>query len=230
VIIRKEHFQQRICKKTGAFTLVMAFCAILSLSSCAAALQEPGPTPQAADNIGDSGTAAFQRAPVYRIPLRVHVGESERSAGEFRKLIGEINDIWLSQAGICFEMQIVQHDEVLEQGMDIWFMPVLPGGPGLNGYFRDEHDIHVRDTPILRPAEHPARHPAPRTAAHELGHGLSLQHRQDSDNNLMRSKTFGWQLNKEEVLQARSVAADMALQDTTLRSCSEPVIVPSTGP
>ena len=130
-----------------------------------------------------------------------------------------INEIWFSQAGICFEIEMAGDDEPLEKGMDLWFLPVLPGGPLMNGYYRNDHEIQVRDTPVLGPAEHPARHPAARTAAHELGHGFDLPHRQDSDDNLMRSKTFGWQLNEQEVLLARRVAASKALPDISPLHC-----------
>jgi hypothetical protein len=157
----------------------------------------------------------------------VHLGESGRSPAGFKEILEEINDIWLSQAGICFEMQAVVDDVPLEQGMDIWFLPVLPGGPGLNGYYRNDHSIQVRDTPILGPAAHPAHHPAARTAAHECGHGLFLFHRQESDDNLMRSKTYGWHLNAREIMDARKAAVDKALPDTTPRHCGEPQIFPS---
>jgi hypothetical protein len=89
----------------------------------------------------------------------------------------------------------------------------------MNGVYRSDHDIRVRDTPNLGPADHPARHPAARTAAHELGHGLGLSHRQDSDDNLMRSKTFGWRLNREEVRTARETARAKALPDRSLPGC-----------
>jgi hypothetical protein len=162
------------------------------------------------------------RDPVYRIPLRVHLGESGRSPEDFMVILEEINDIWLSQAGICFEMEVVMGNEPLEQGMDIWFLPVLTGMPDLNGYFRGDHHIQVRDTPILGPADRPARHPAARTAAHECGHGLDLIHRQDSDDNLMRSKTQGWQLNGKEIEEARRAAAEKALPDRSPRKCGAP--------
>ncbi len=212
---------------TGTRMFFISFCAVLSLSSPNAAEREPGPLRQAKAAIDGPVAPTLRHAPVYRIPLRVHLGESGRSPGDFIAILDEINSIWLTQAGICFEMQIVLDNRPLEQGMDIWFMPNLPGGAGLNGYFRDEHNIQVRDTPVLGPAANPAHYPAARTAAHEFGHGLSLQHRQNSDDNLMRSKTFGWQLNRKEIQEARGAAAEKALQDTAPRKCEEPRILPT---
>jgi hypothetical protein len=157
--------------------------------------------------------------PVYRIPVRVHLGGSGRGPAAFQAILEEINDIWLSQAGICFEMSIDDTEQPAEHGMDLWFRPRLSEADELNGVFRSDHDIEVRDTPNLGPAEHPARHPAARTAAHELGHGLGLAHRQDSDDNLMRSKTYGWQLNEEEVRLAREAARVKARPDMTVERC-----------
>ncbi len=147
--------------------------------------------------------------PVYRLPLRIHLGASARPLDDWRPILGEINEIWLSQAGICFSMQTVLHDHLLEQGFDLWFDAIVQGW---NGYYNDPHDIRVRDTPDLAPAAKPARHPAARTAAHELGHALGLGHRQDSPDNLMASKTYGWQLNEEETVAARQRAARLAVK------------------
>jgi hypothetical protein len=162
--------------------------------------------------------------PVYRIPLRVHLGKSGRSSQEWKPILAEINFIWRSQAGICFEIQTVNHNVTLNKGLDIWFFDKEKGG--LNGYFESNHKIWVRDTPRLRPAPHPARYPAARTAAHEIGHALHLLHRQDSDDNLMRSQTFGWQLNEREVGVARTHAALIGIVDTAARRCGPPQISP----
>jgi hypothetical protein len=157
------------------------------------------------------------RSPVYRIPLRIHLGDSERPLQEWIAILEEINHIWLSQAGICFEMHTVYHDYVLDNGMDIWFSPGR--GKILNGYFSDEHEIWVKDTPDLRPAPIPSKYAASRTAAHELGHGLNLSHREDADNNLMRSQTRGWKLNEEEIKGARKRAAEIAISDMEELHC-----------
>jgi hypothetical protein len=163
--------------------------------------------------------AGRDQEPVYRVPLRVHLGESARSVEAFRPILEEINDIWLSQAGICFEMEAIITGPPAQDGIDLWFLPALEEGEELNGAFRNDHDIRVRDTPNLAPARRPARHPAARTAAHELGHSLGLPHRQDADDNLMRSKTYGWQLNEAEIGLARGTAKDRALQDRGPSRC-----------
>jgi hypothetical protein len=160
--------------------------------------------------------------PVYRIHLRVHLGKSGRYPAEFKEILDEINHIWWSQAGICFEVQTLYDDRVLDNGMDIWFSPRLNESDTWNGYYRGDHDIWVRDTPLLGPAENPAKYPAARTAAHEFGHGFNLPHRQDSDDNLMRSKTFGWQLSEGEIALARITAAQRALPDTNPLRCGPP--------
>ena len=158
--------------------------------------------------------------PVYRIKLRVHVANSRRSPQEFESILAEINKIWQTQAGICFENQIVKHDTPLADGLDMWFSPDIGG---YNGYYDGEH-IQMCDTPVLAHAANPARSSAARTAAHELGHALDLRHRQDSDENLMRSRTYGWQLNAQEILHARETAAEIAIKDTFPFNCGPPKI------
>lgn len=166
---------------------------------------------------------SFLSKPIHHISLRIHLGNSQRPPNKWLSILEEINHIWLSQAGICFEMHTVTHDEELENGMDLWFESTIPDW---NGYFTDMHDIHVRDNPDLRPAEKPARSSAARTAAHELGHALSLSHRQDSDDNLMRSKTYGWQLNQAEILQARNAVKELAISSIENKSCNPPALQP----
>ena len=224
-----DRFYQRTNLIILLFILFILFSVVASRSIPNAAAQEQGPSQPVLAAIDCSMVPILPHDPVYRIPLRVHLGESARRPEDFKVILEEINDIWLSQAGICFEIQIVLDNEPLEQGLDIWFMPILPGGPDLNGYFRGDHNIQVRDMPILGNARHPAHYPAARTAAHECGHGLSLMHRQDSDDNLMRSKTYGWQLNGKEIQEARRAAAEKALQDTRPRNCGEPGRVSLSG-
>lgn len=202
------------------FRQIVSFILLLIISGLpVAALSEETVRPDTAPSQATRGPSL---TPVYRITLRVHLGKSGRNPPDFREIFDEINEIWLTQAGICFEIETTNADQAVLKGMDIWFLPVLPVSPLTNGYYRNDHEIQVRDTPDLNPADHPARHPAARTAAHELGHGLGLLHRQDSDDNLMRSKTFGWKLNSEEVLAARKTAAKKALPDKGPVRCGPP--------
>lgn len=171
-------------------------------------------------NQAGANSQASPLLPVYRIRLRVHVANSRRSPQEFESILAEINKIWQTQAGICFEIQIVDHDTTLADGLDMWFSPDIGG---YNGYYDGEH-IQMSDAPVLAHAANPARSSAARTAAHELGHALDLRHRQDSDENLMRSRTYGWQLNAEEILHARETAAEIAIEDTFPFNCGPPKI------
>jgi hypothetical protein len=156
--------------------------------------------------------------PVYRINLRVHLANSSRAPEEFEPIFSEINKIWYTQAGICFEIHTVDHDTTLNDGLDMWFAPEIGG---YNGYYDGEY-IQMSDAPVLAPAENPAKSSAARTAAHELGHALDLPHRQESDDNLMRSRTYGWQLNAQEIQHARETAADIAIEDTFPLNCGSP--------
>ena len=158
--------------------------------------------------------------PVYHVPLRIHLGQSGRPLAEWPPVLAEINHIWLSQDAICFEIHTVDHDEELGHGLDLWFTSFIPQW---NGYYRDPNDMHVRDEPDLRPALRPAESAAARTAAHEIGHALGLGHRQDSDDNLMRSKTYGWQLHPAEIKKARQAAPHFALEKTS-GSCGPPAM------
>lgn len=197
--------------------LCLTILCIFTYSSQAYALRENG-----IDNnrsLKQIQQNSFQ--PIYQIPLRIHLEKSRRAAEEFRQILEEINFIWLSQAGICFQIETVNHSELIDNGLDLWFSFSLPV---YNGYYADDNDIHVLDTPKLNPALNPAQHPAARTAAHELGHSLNLRHNQTSDDNLMRSKTFGWQLSQEEVYRARTAAQEKVFTQEKKMPCLPPII------
>jgi hypothetical protein len=65
--------------------------------------------------------------------------------------------------------------------------------------------IFVKDTAALRKIEGGIDEPLPRVTSHELGHALSLPHRQDTTN-LMASGTTGTWLNEAEIIQVRNAA------------------------
>jgi hypothetical protein len=167
------------------------------------------------------------RTPVYRINLRVHRGRSALPAAELRKSLEEMNSIWLSQAGVCFEITSVRDDSTAANGFDIWFVPEVPDPPGVNGVFKGDHDVWSRDYPNLRPAIKPVAYRAARTSAHELGHGLSLRHYDgfaDSADSLMGSGFLGWQLHDFEIEAARARARQKANPNLIPTSCSPPEI------
>ena len=74
-----------------------------------------------------------------------------------------------------------------------------------NGFFHAGL-IVVKDTASLRAVEGGIDEPLPRVTSHEIGHALSLPHRQDRTN-LMASGTTGFSLNDAEVKAAREIAA-----------------------
>jgi hypothetical protein len=125
-----DRFQQWTRIMTRRPILFILFCAVLSLLTPNAEALEPDPSHRVKATIDDPVVSTLHHDPVFRIPLRVHLGESGRSPEDFIAILDEINDIWLSQAGICFEMQIVLDDKPLMRGIDIWFMPTLLYRPG----------------------------------------------------------------------------------------------------
>jgi len=152
---------------------------------------------------------------VYHLPLRVHLAGSGRPEAEFEAVFEEINEIWFKQAGICFEIEAVRNDQESEKGLNMWFRPEIGGW---NGSY-DGELILMKDHPVLAPARHPARESAARTAAHELGHALGLLHDQSDSDNLMASKTFGWQLHQGEIEEARRTAARLGRPDSEGKGC-----------
>jgi len=181
----------------------------------------------------DAGVDPPPFTPVYRVAVRIHAGDSALTDAQFTDVTAEVNLIWRSQAGVCFEFELVDHDE-LGPGFDIWYSPGVSSDP--NGYYSGDNDIFSRDQPSLGAAPNPVQLPTARTTAHEFGHALGLQHQDfgdacpngsgdlDCNDLLMRSGRRGFFLSDPEVERARSVAEDKALDDTTPLDCAPLVI------
>ena len=137
-----------------------------------------------------------------------------------------MNRVW-GQAGIQFRVESVVHEAALPLGnadvekrdelparmpresqsgttFDIYYVKQLD----VNGFYTPR-GIFVKDTAALRPVEGGIDEPIPRVTSHELGHALSLPHRQDTTN-LMASGTTGTLLNDAEIQQARVAAKKFA--------------------
>lgn len=181
----------------------------------------------------DAGTVAPPYTPVYRLAARIHAGDSTLSDEQFIAITAEVNQIWRSQAGVCFEFELVDHDD-LGPGFDIWYNPGTASDP--NGYYSGDNDIFSRDQPSLGPAPHPGQLPTARTTAHEFGHALGLPHQDfenacpdgngdlDCNDLLMRSGRRGFFLSDPEIERARSVAENKALDDSAPLDCAALVI------
>jgi len=74
-----------------------------------------------------------------------------------------------------------------------------------NGVYIGPGGMFVKDTARLRQTEGGIDEPIPRVTSHELGHALTLKHRQNVTN-LLASGTSGWTLNDAEIKQAREAA------------------------
>jgi len=114
-------------------------------------------------------------------------------------VLEEVNRIWWQQAGVCFDVEVVSHDEVSMTQLDLWFesRAPFPNGVDANGVYGGAHEIYSLDEPSLQLTRYPVARPAARTAAHELGHALGLRHQNCGsacDELLMRSGTTGFAL------------------------------------
>jgi hypothetical protein len=168
---------------------------------------------------------------VYRIALRVHRGDSDLTDDELSAVLDEMNWIWWSQAAICFEIEVVSDEATMQTGFDFWFHKGdIPCSPGANGVYCGDHDIHTKDTPSLAPVDDPmwdTVHDPSRTSAHELGHGLTLEHydgHDDSPDSLMSSGRQGFKLHDFEIEAARTRADQKKLDDTGAIHCTPPVL------
>lgn len=149
---------------------------------------------------------------------------------DITRIVGKVNGIW-QMAGIHFGLESIVREVAAEQerfrlmrdvtgvaelgsyamlapaesrdfaGLHVYYVHKLP----VNGVHFGDNVAFVQEIASLRPVEGGIDEPLPRVTAHELGHALSLQHRQDNIN-LMASGTTGALLNEDEVTQVRDAA------------------------
>lgn len=149
------------------------------------------------------------------------------------RILGKINGIW-RQAGILFYRESLREEEpgaeelyrgLGENRTEGHLRLVRPRGTQSDEMFHlyylramrpngicldSSHTlIFVKDTAQLMPVPGGIDEPLPRVSAHEIGHALGLDHRQDLYN-LMASGTTGTALNAAEITTARGIAERFA--------------------
>jgi hypothetical protein len=150
------------------------------------------------------------------------------------RIVSKINRVW-GKAGIAFRIEsllrepaenLAKFDEMKDlagrgafgvyrvltpqatralPGLHVYYLHELP----VNGVYVGANTCFVKETAALRKVEGGIDEPIPRVSSHEIGHALSLPHRQDKTN-LMASGTTGTVLNEAEVAHARAAAKKMA--------------------
>ena len=160
------------------------------------------------------------------VPLRIHLLASSDTPAlqttlteqDIARILGKMNRVW-AQAGIEFRVESFVHESALPlDNADAELLARIPpesrSSTAFNVYYVKQLDVNgfytprgifVKDTAALRPVEGGIDEPIPRVTSHELGHALSLPHRQDTTN-LMASGTTGTLLNDAEIQQARAAA------------------------
>ena len=146
---------------------------------------------------------------------------------EVRAIFGEVNAIW-SPAAIRFELEAIDALQALEIAPKRWFIKdrdwvkaaiptqqlsataidvcfVKDMGP--NGFFYGE-PVVVCQNPEVHKVSGGTANIVARVTAHELGHVLFLQHRQERTN-LMASGRNGVSLNSQEISDARKRALEI---------------------
>ncbi len=145
---------------------------------------------------------------------------------DIQRILGKANKVWAA-AGVHFHIESIVKEEAVRQELFdkeaaktelAWVKRHYPEKTrttnafniyyikqfGVNGvYFPDS--IFVKDTASLRKVEPGLDEPLPRVTSHELGHALSLPHRQNVTN-LMASGTSGFAFNADEIQRARAAA------------------------
>ncbi|WP_395749037.1 hypothetical protein [Prosthecobacter sp.] len=185
--------------------------------------------------VGSCSAGAADAVSRITLKVRAHLVKSERNPRlqttltekEVRALFVEVNAIW-AQAGIYFEVEGVdtlQANEIPAKRWYIkdrnWIRTAIPthqfsptaidvcfvNDMGPNGFFYGE-PVVVCENPEYQKVTGGTMNIVARVTAHELGHVLFLQHRQERTN-LMASGKNGFTLNRQEVQDARKRALEI---------------------
>ena len=195
----------------------------------------------------DLSAKSESKQAILTVPVRVHLVQSAvnpamqttLAESDVRRIFGKANMVW-SQAGIHFEIESIVHTEAVAPSPEAekkdeyarvksmipkaslsatalnicYVKEVRP-----NGFFSGV--IVVKDTASLRAVEGGIDEPLPRVTSHEIGHALSLNHRQDTTN-LMASGTTGFSLNDAEIKAAREKAKTFQTPKTADKPQADP--------
>jgi hypothetical protein len=170
------------------------------------------------------------------VPLRIHLLSATNTPNltttlteqDIARILTKVNGVW-SQAGIHFYLESIHREMAtnadvytarVRQPDHRWLPQLRPpdsiGSNLFNVYYVKQFNVNgvyfpsgifVKDTASLRPVPGGIDEPLPRVTSHELGHALSLPHRQ-SVTNLLASGTTGTNLNSMEIQQSRSSATN----------------------
>ena len=178
-------------------------------------------------------TNGFTAADFLLAPLRIHLltatnepaAHTTLTSNDVTRILAKVNRVW-AQAGITFYLESLRveaaansagfgqrvktnTDALLQlrpqpsRGTNVFHVYYLkqfgPNGICIGGL------NFVKDTASLRAVEGGLDEPLPRVTSHELGHALTLPHRQSVTNLLASGMSGGW-LNELEIQQARAAA------------------------